>query len=86
MVCQLVGKPNKKIPPAFLYPISMVAPPFDHVIVVIVDPLVSFSSGYFNNFVCCGFTNALLHTLVVTNGYFSQKPSGTNSHATLKIA
>jgi len=27
---------------------------------------------------CCGFTNALLHTSVVTSGYFSQSCSSTS--------
>lgn len=45
-VCQLVGKPNQKIPSAPLYPIPVVAPPFDHVIVDIVGPLVRSTGGY----------------------------------------
>lgn len=45
-VCQVVGKPNQKIPPAPLYPIPVLAPPFDHVIVDIVGPLVRSTSGY----------------------------------------
>ena len=37
--CQIVGKPNQKIPKAPLYPIPMVSEPFQEIIIDVVGPL-----------------------------------------------
>ena len=39
-ICQIVGKPNKVVPPAALRPIPAYSEPFEHVIVDCVDPLL----------------------------------------------
>ncbi|XP_076877760.1 uncharacterized protein LOC143526887 isoform X2 [Brachyhypopomus gauderio] len=44
--CQLVGKPNQKIPPAPLRPIAVTGNPFDHIIIDCVGPLPKTRTGY----------------------------------------
>jgi len=46
--CQVVGKPNQKIPVAPLYPIPVISEPFSHVIIDCVGPLPKTKSG--NNY------------------------------------
>ncbi|XDV36854.1 hypothetical protein PO909_006570 [Leuciscus waleckii] len=43
--CQIVGKPNQKIPPAPLIPIPAIGEPFEHVMVDCVGPLPKTKSG-----------------------------------------
>lgn len=45
-VCQMVRKPNQKIPPAPLYPIPMVSEPFEHIILDCVGPFPRSKSGH----------------------------------------
>ena len=45
-ICQLIGKPNQKIPPAPLYPIPVINDPFEHVIIDCVGPLPRSASGH----------------------------------------
>ena len=44
-VCQVIGKPNQKIPKAPLFPIPVVSEPFQEVIIDIVGPLPRTKSG-----------------------------------------
>lgn len=44
-MCQLVGKPNQKIPPAPLYPIPAIGEPFSRVILDCVGPLPRTRTG-----------------------------------------
>ncbi len=44
-VCQVMGKPNQKIPPAPLIPIPVIGEPFEHVILDCVGPLPKAKSG-----------------------------------------
>ena len=45
-ICQMIGKPNQKIPPAPLYPIPVIKDPFEHIIIYCVGPLPRSSRGY----------------------------------------
>ena len=45
-ICQLIGKPNQKIPPAPLYPIPVINDPLEHIIIDCVGPLPRSTSGY----------------------------------------
>ncbi|XP_027128228.1 uncharacterized protein LOC109142602 [Larimichthys crocea] len=44
-VCQIVGKPNQKIPPAPLHPIPAIGEPFEHILIDCVGPLPRTKSG-----------------------------------------
>ena len=44
--CQVMGKPNQKIPKAPLYPIPIVSEPFTQVVINIVGPLPKTRSGF----------------------------------------
>ena len=44
--CQVMGKPNQKIPKAPLYPIPIVSEPFNQVVIDIVGPLPKTRSGF----------------------------------------
>lgn len=44
-VCQTVGKPNQKIPPAPLHPIPAVGEPFERILIDCVGPLPRTKSG-----------------------------------------
>ena len=45
-VCQVVGKPNMKIPKAPLYPIPAVSEPFSQIVIDVVGPLPKTKSGF----------------------------------------
>ena len=45
-LCQIVGKPNMKVPKAPLYPIPSVSEPFSQVVIDIVGPLPRTRSGF----------------------------------------
>lgn len=44
-VCQMVGKPNQKIPPAPLHPIPAIGEPFERILIDCVGPLPRTKSG-----------------------------------------
>lgn len=44
-VCQIVGKPNQKIPPAPLHPIPVIGEPFERILIDCVGPLPRTKSG-----------------------------------------
>lgn len=60
-VCQIVGKPNKKIPPAPLHPIPAIGEPFGHMLIDCVGPLPRTKSGnqYLLTIMCIMLLGAL---------------------------
>ncbi len=67
--CQLTGKPNQKIKPAPLFPIPAVSPPFEHLIIDCVGPLLKSKSGsiYLLTVMCRGRPINLFCRLISTD-------------------